>query len=171
MDEAIFAGGCFWCMEAVFQKQNGVIKVVSGYTGGTLKSPTYNEVSGGQTGHYEAVLITYNPKKISYETLLDFFWRNIDPTDAIGQFADKGNQYKTAIFYNDENQKNLAEKTKKELMKKYKIKIATEILPAKEFYPAENYHQNFCVKNRVQYSLYKIASGRDEKLEAFWSKD
>lgn len=160
---AVFAGGCFWCMMQPFNVP-GVYGVVVGYTGGKKKNPSYEEVSTGETGHYEAVQIKYSPREISYKKLLEIFWRSIDPTDSEGQFADKGQQYKTAIFYNDEEQKKLAEKSKKELEKsKFKnSKIVTEIKPAVIFYPAEEYHQDYYKKNLVQYKTYRHLSGRDD---------
>lgn len=170
LETATFAGGCFWCIEAAFKELNGVVDAVSGYTGGQRKNPTYGEVSSGNTGHYEAVQVTYNPSVISYEQLFDFFWKNIDPTDKSGQFADKGAQYKTAIFYHTEEQKKTAEKSKEALEKsgKFKDKTATVILPASEFYKAEDYHQDYYKKNPLRYSLYKKGSGREKKLEKMW---
>jgi peptide methionine sulfoxide reductase msrA/msrB len=163
-----FAGGCFWCMEAVFQEKEGIADVVSGYTGGDKKDPTYQEVSSGTTGHYEAIRVVYDPDKITYTELLELFWKNIDPTDDSGQFVDKGSQYRTAIFYHDEEQRDLAEKSKAELQKSFEKPIATEILPAKEFYRAEDYHQDYYLKKRLEYEAYKSGSGRKETLENIW---
>ncbi len=170
--KAIFAGGCFWCIEAAFEELDGVIEAVSGYIGGDKENPTYEEVSSGTTGHYEAVLVIYDPSKISYEELLDYFWKQIDPTDEKGQFFDKGSQYRTAIFYLNETQKKLAEESKKRLEKsgKFDKPIATKILPASEFYKAEEYHQAYYEKEPIQYQRYKKGSGREEKLKAIWSK-
>lgn len=167
---AIFAGGCFWCMEASFENINGVIEAVNGYTGGTSENPTYEEVSTGKTGHFEATRITYDPAFVTYEELLDNFWHNIDPEDNSGQFSDKGSQYKTAIFYLDEPQKNAAEKSKDEIEKSGRLNkpIATEILPAKIFYAAEEYHQNYYKKKVLQYKAYKSGSGRQSRLKELW---
>ncbi|MDP2211074.1 MAG: peptide-methionine (S)-S-oxide reductase MsrA [Candidatus Aquicultor sp.] len=172
LEKATFAGGCFWCMEAAFKLQQGVVSAVSGYSGGHTENPTYDAVSTGTTGHYEAVQVTYDPSKISYERLLEVFWHNIDPTDAYGQFADKGTQYKTAIFYHDETQKQMAEQSKRSLgdSGKFDKPIATAILPAGAFYAAEEYHQDYYVKNAVHYQLYKKGSGREKRLEEMWSK-
>jgi len=147
-EESTFAGGCFWCMESAFQEVNGVLTVVSGYSNGEKENPTYEEVLTGKTGHFEAVRVTYDPKVISYEELLNIFWRQIDPTDSEGQFADRGSQYKTAIFYHNEEQRIAAEKSKKELeeSKKFDDPIVTEILPILNFYPAEEYHQDYYKK-------------------------
>lgn len=162
MEKAIFAGGCFWCMEEPFESIDGVIEVVSGYTGGRKKDPTYEEVSSGVTGHFEAVRVTYDPSKVSYKDLLDIFWNQIDPTDADGQFADKGPQYRTAIFYVTEKQKQQAEDSKNRLEKsgRFDKPIATEIISASEFYSAEDYHQDYYKKCPIRYKTYKSASGR-----------
>jgi len=172
-EKATFAGGCFWCMEPPFENLDGVIEVVAGYSGGDVENPTYEQVSTGETGHFEAVQITYSHEKITYEKLLEIFWKNIDPTDAQGQFADKGPQYKTAIFYHNEKQRQSAEKSKKELEKKqiFKGKIKTQILPYKNFYKAEEYHQDYYKKNKIHYNLYKIGSGREGFLKKFWGKE
>jgi len=166
--KAVFAGGCFWSVELLFDKVDGVVSTVSGFTGGTKKSPTYDEVVTGATGHAEAVQVTYDPKKVSYEKLLDVFWHNIDPLTPDGQFCDFGNQYRTAIFYNDETQKRLAEKSKKALQSRFKQPIVTEIVAASQFYPAEDYHQDFHLRNPVRYQLYRAACGRDRRLEEIW---
>ena len=165
---ATFAGGCFWCMEPPFDKLDGVSATISGYTGGTKKNPTYEEVSSGRTGHAEAVQITYDPQKITYEKLLEVFWRNVDPLTANAQFCDHGSQYRTAIFYYDENQKKLAEASKKEIAKRFKEPIVTEITAAAEFYPAEDYHQDYYVKNPLRYKYYRFSCGRDQRLEQLW---
>jgi len=158
--KATFAGGCFWCTEAAFQELDGVIEAVNGYTGGRAENPTYEQVCSGNTGHYEATEITYDPEKITYERLLEVFWRSIDPTDGGGQFVDRGSQYRTAVFYHDEKQKELAEKSKKKLEEELDGPIATEILPAQTFYKAEEYHQDYYKKKRLEYELYKRGSGR-----------
>jgi len=167
---ATFAGGCFWCMVAPFAKLSGVIKVVSGYTGGHKENPTYEEVASKTTGHHEAVQITFDPDKISYEELLDVFWRQIDPTDPGGQFADRGEPYHTAIFYHSEEQKQKAEASKRALAAsgKFDKPIATKILPAQTFYPAEEYHQDFYKKNPSHYEHYRRGSGRDDFIKKHW---
>ncbi len=168
--EAIFAGGCFWCMEKPFEKMDGVKEVISGYTGGHERNPTYNEVSAGTSGHYEAVKIVYDPSYVTYKDLLPIFWRQIDPTDAGGQFADRGPQYKTAIFYVDDEQKKLAEESKKELegSGKFNKPIVTPILKAGEFYKAEEYHQDYYKTNPERYKRYRKGSGRDQYLKNTW---
>ncbi|MBF0493173.1 MAG: peptide-methionine (S)-S-oxide reductase MsrA [Deltaproteobacteria bacterium] len=170
LQKATFAGGCFWCMEAPFEKLEGVSQVLSGYMGGSKENPTYEEVSSGSTGHLEVVQVFYDPSKISYEKLLEVFWRNIDPTDTEGQFVDKGTQYKTAIFYSDELQRKSAEESKKRLAEsgKFEKPIVTSILPAKTFYPAEAYHQDYYKTHPLQYRFYRHNSGRDQFLEKFW---
>jgi peptide-methionine (S)-S-oxide reductase len=166
--KATFAGGCFWCMEPPYDKLDGVMSTISGYAGGKKKNPTYEEVSAGNTGHTEVVQVTYDPKKITYEKLLDVFWRNVDPLTANRQFCDVGSQYRTAIFYHDENQKRLAEESKKALSKRFKEPIVTEIVAATEFYPAEDYHQDYYIKNPLRYKYYRYNCGRDQRLEALW---
>jgi len=167
---ATFAGGCFWCMEPPFDKIDGVISTTSGYTGGQKLNPTYEEVSSGGTGHAEAVQIIYDPNTVSYQQLLKIFWRNVDPTTADRQFCDTGRQYRTAIFYHDEEQKRLAEESKAGLEKNkpFNQAIVTEITPASEFYPAEDYHQNYYQKNPVRYKFYRYNCGRDQRLEELW---
>lgn len=167
---ATFAGGCFWCMVHPFDQQPGVIQVISGYTGGTVENPTYEQVCSGTTGHYEAVQITYNPQKISYEQLLQSFWQQIDPTDAGGQFADRGQSYAPAIFYHDEEQHNIALRSKEELERsgRFDKPIATAILPAQTFYPAEEYHQDYYKKNPLRYKYYQAASGRATFIKEAW---
>jgi peptide methionine sulfoxide reductase msrA/msrB len=173
LEKAVFAGGCFWCLEPPFEQLTGVKEVNAGYTGGTVKNPTYEQVSAGNTGHYEAVQIVYDPGRISYQKLVDIFWQQIDPTDAYGQFVDRGSQYQTAIFYADEQQKKVAEKSKEELEKssKFDKPIATEILPLSTFYPAESYHQNYYLKSANHYKRYRSLSGRDQFIDKNWPKD
>ena len=167
---ATFAGGCFWCMQPPYDQLDGVEKLVVGYTGGDVENPSYEDVIRGNTGHFEAVQISYDPKKVSYEQLLEAFWRQIDPTDAGGQFADQGPQYRTAIFFHDEAQRELAEKSKLQLETsgKFDEPIATRILPYKAFYVAEEYHQDYYEKNPGYYNSYKWGSGRGPFLEENW---
>ncbi len=166
---ATFAGGCFWCMEGPFDELDGVFSTTSGYAGGHKKDPTYKEVSAGITGHTETVEIEYDPEKISYPELLDVFWKNVDPTVKDRQFCDIGSQYRTAIFYHDEDQKKYAEQTRDDLLKSNRIdKLYTEILPASVFYPAEEYHQDYYKKNPVRYKLYRYGCGRDKRLKELW---
>jgi peptide methionine sulfoxide reductase msrA/msrB len=171
--QATFAGGCFWCTEADFEKLPGVVKVISGYTGGNKEDPTYEEVSSGKTGHVEAIQVYYDSAKITYEELLDYFWKHIDPTDGGGQFVDRGAQYRSVIFYHDEEQKRLAEKSKETLSKsgKFNKPIITEILKFTKFYEAEDYHQDYYKKNPLRYKYYRYASGRDQFLEKEWPKE
>jgi peptide-methionine (S)-S-oxide reductase len=171
--KATFAGGCFWCMEPPYDKLNGVVETISGYTGGSKQNPTYEEVSAGGTGHAEAVQVTYDPSKVSYQQLLDVFWRNVDPTVQDRQFCDIGHQYRTAIFYHDDEQRRLSEASKADLerTKPFKEPIVTEIRPATEFYPAEDYHQNYYQKNPLRYNYYRFSCGRDKRLEALWGKN
>jgi len=165
---ATFAGGCFWCMEGPFDSLPGVISVTSGYAGGRVKNPTYEEVSAGGTGHRESVQIVFDPTKITYAKLLDVFWRNIDPTDNEGQFCDKGSQYRSAIFYHDGTQQRLAEQSKEAAQKKLGRAVYTDILPASEFWRAEEYHQHYYKKNPVRYHFYRFNCGRDQRLAALW---
>ncbi len=167
---AVFAGGCFWCTESDFEKVDGVLGAVSGYTGGKEKNPTYQEVSAGQTGHLEAVEVTYNPERISYSDLLEIFWRHVDPTDAGGQFVDRGAQYRSAIFYANENERQMAEASKEALAAsgKFDKPIATQILPLGMFYPAEDYHQDYYKNNPLRYRFYRSGSGRDQFLKKTW---
>ena len=162
---AIFAGGCFWCMEGPFDKLDGVINSTSGYTGGHTENPTYESSSTGTTGHYEAVQIEYDPTKVSYEELLDVYWKNIDPLDAHGQFCDKGPHYRAAIFIMNEEEKRLAFKSRETLQDKLKDKIVTEILSAKQFYAAEDYHQDYYKKNPIRYKYYRYGCNRDKRLK------
>jgi len=173
LEKATFAGGCFWCMEPPFEKLQGVNEVISGYTGGQKKSPTYKEVSAGGTGHVEAIEVMFDPSKITYEELLNIFWRQIDPTDPNGQFVDRGSQYRSVIFYHSEEQKKRAEKSKYDLQKsgRFNKPIVTEILPAGEFYIAEEYHQDYNKKNPIRYKFYRYNSGRDQYLEKVWGKE
>ncbi|KAA3596510.1 MAG: peptide-methionine (R)-S-oxide reductase [Candidatus Scalindua sp. AMX11] len=171
-EKATFAGGCFWCMEHPFEDLEGVSAVISGYTGGRETNPTYREVSAGATSHLESVQITYDPSKIGYSELIDLFWRQIDPTDPGGQFVDRGLQYRTAIFYHNEKQKNLAEKSKEHLDNSgiFDKEIVTEIIKSTLFYEAEEYHQDFYKKSPLQYKAYRSGSGRDNFLEKIWGK-
>ncbi len=168
--KAIFAGGCFWCMEPPFDKLPGVISTTSGYVGGQKKNPTYEEVSAGTTGHTEAVQVVYDPSKVSYQKLLEVFWRNIDPTAKNRQFCDVGTQYRSGIFYLDQEQKRLAEESRAALQKSkpFKDPIVTEITPAAEFWPAEEYHQDYYLKNRLRYAYYRAGCGRDARLQQLW---
>lgn len=167
---ATFAGGCFWCMVKPFDQWDGIEKVESGYSGGHLENPTYKEVKSQTSGHYEVVQITFDPSVFSYEKLLEIYWQQIDPTDAGGQFQDRGDSYRTAIFYHSEQQKDLAEKSKQALAEsgKFKKPIVTEILPAATFYPAEDYHQDFYKKSPDEYKEDRKKSGRDEFIKAYW---
>lgn len=168
--KATFAGGCFWCMVHPFDTYPGVVRVVSGYTGGDKPNPTYEEVCAHTTGHREAVEVTFDPDVISYPRLLDIFWRQIDPTDSGGQFADRGESYRTAIYYHSEAQRSEAEKSREALQQsgRFSRPIATEILPAKPFYPAEDYHQDFYRSNPTHYTRYRQGSGRDSFLVQHW---
>ena len=167
---ATFAGGCFWCMEPPYDKLDGVIATVSGYTGGSKVDPTYEEVSAGGTGHTEAVRITYDPAKVSYERLLEVFWHNVDPLDAGGQFCDRGDQYRTGIFVHDEEQRRLAEASKRALEDsgRFDQPIVTEIVAAGAFYPAEDYHQDYYETNPIRYKFYRWNCGRDARLTQLW---
>ncbi|WP_278281308.1 peptide-methionine (R)-S-oxide reductase MsrB [Tepidibacter mesophilus] len=171
-DLATFAGGCFWCMVKPFHEYKGVLEVSSGYTGGHQQNPTYTQVCSDITGHYEAVQIKFNPNIISYDSLLSIFWSQIDPTDSTGQFGDRGNSYKTAIFYHNQKQKEEAIKSKDSLQKNgvFDNPIVTEILPSKTFYLAEEYHQNYYKKNPTQYEIYKTRSGRENFIKTHWNE-
>jgi peptide-methionine (S)-S-oxide reductase len=166
--KATFAGGCFWCMEPPFEKLPGVVAVTSGFTGGQTKNPTYEEVSSGGTGHAESVQVLYDPAKISYAQLLQTYWHNVDPTQVNGQFCDHGDQYRTAIFYGTAQEKELAEKSKVEVEKQLKHAVVTQIVPATQFYAAEEYHQDFYKKNPARYSTYRLGCGRDRRLKELW---
>ena len=170
LEKATFAGGCFWCMEHAFDEIPGVVSVTSGYTGGWKKNPTYKEVSAGGTGHAESVQVVYDPAKVTYEKLLDAFWHNIDPTTKDRQFCDYGNQYRSAIFYHNEEQHRLALQSKEllEKSKPFKAPVVTEIVQATEFYPAEEYHQHYYKKNPIRYNYYRFTCGRDQKLQEIW---
>lgn len=167
---ATFAGGCFWCMEPPFDKLEGVVKTISGYSGGELKDPSYRQVSSGRTKHIEAIQVHYDPKKVSYKKLLQVFWRQIDPTDNGGQFVDRGYQYSSAIFYNNATELKLAQDSKKEVQKYFKNPILTDIRKAMAFYPAEEYHQDYYLKNPIRYKFYRYNSGRDQFLNKVWKK-
>jgi peptide methionine sulfoxide reductase msrA/msrB len=167
---ATFAGGCFWCVESDFEKVEGVVRVISGYSGGRVENPTYEQVSAGGTGHVEAVQVIYDPNRISYNDLLDVFWRHVDPTDADGQFVDRGSQYRSVIFYHDDEQKRAAEESKQDLerSRRFDRPVATEILPFSRFYEAEDYHQDYYKKNPLRYKYYRFSSGRDQFLGRAW---
>lgn len=172
-EKAVFAGGCFWCMEPPFEKLPGVHAVISGYTGGKKDNPTYEEVSSGSTGHAEAVEVEFDPSLVSYDQLLEVFWRNIDPTTRDRQFVDVGSQYRTAIYYQSEEQKKkaLASKQAVERSGKFPQPIVTEIAPASRFYPAEGYHQDYYKTNAVRYKFYRFNSGRDQYLKKIWGEE
>jgi len=165
---ATFAAGCFWCTESDFDKVAGVVSTTSGYTGGSKANPTYYEVGNGRTGHTEGVRIVYDPKKVTYQKLLDVYWRNVDPFDARGQFCDKGSQYRPEIFVHDAEQKQLADASKAAVEKKLKRQVVVKITPAATFYVAEDYHQDYYNKNPVRYKFYRYNCGRDARLEAIW---
>jgi peptide methionine sulfoxide reductase msrA/msrB len=171
--KATFAGGCFWCVEADFEKADGVVEVISGYTGGHKDNPTYEAVSAGGTGHLEAVQVFYDPKKISYKELLNVFWRHVDPTDAKGQFVDRGQQYRTAIFYRNEEEKLLAEESKRQLVasRKFEKPVVTEIIKLDKFYPAEDYHQDYYKTHALKYKYYRWNSGRDQFIGKVWGDE
>lgn len=173
LKKATFAGGCFWCMEPPYDGLPGVVSVTSGYIGGQKANPTYEEVSAGGTGHAEAVQVLYDPRKVSYQKLLDRFWHNIDPTVKDRQFCDVGNQYRSGIFYHDEEQRRLALESKKalEAKKPFKEPIVTEVVAATRFYPAEEYHQKYYKKNPIRYKFYRTNCGRDSRLKQLWGKD
>jgi len=172
LEVATFAGGCFWCMVPPFAKLEGVVSVESGYTGGHVKDPTYEQVSAGGTGHAEVVQVVYDPRKIGYEKLLEAFWRNVDPTASDHQFCDYGDQYRSEIFYHTETQKRLAERSKAEIekLKPFQDPIVTKISPASTFYKAEEYHQDYYKKNPVRYKFYRYHCGRDQRLKELWGK-
>jgi peptide-methionine (S)-S-oxide reductase len=170
LEKATFAGGCFWCMEHPFDEIRGVVSVTSGYTGGWKKNPTYEEVSAGGTGHAESVQIVYDPARVTYEKLLNVFWHNIDPTANDRQFCDIGNQYRSAIFYHNEEQHRLALQSKAllEKSKTFKEPVVTGIVQSAEFYPAEDYHQHYYKKNPIRYKYYRFTCGRDKRLKELW---
>jgi len=173
LEYATFAGGCFWCMEPPYDKLDGVVSTVSGYMGGTEENPTYQEVSAGRTGHAESIKITYDPSRVSYRRLLEVFWMQINPTTPDRQFVDVGSQYRSAIFYQNEEQRRLAEETKKEMEESGRFggPIVTGIVPAGTFWPAEDYHQDYYMKNPIRYKFYRFGSGRDQYLKKIWGKD
>jgi peptide-methionine (S)-S-oxide reductase len=173
LEVATFAGGCFWCVESDFDNVPGVVRTISGFTGGTLMDPTYKQVTAGGTGHREAVQIFYDPKKVGYAMLLEIFWRSVDPTDDGGQFCDRGESYETAIFANSPEQKRLAEDSKRRLQLSAVLNqpIVTSIEVAGPFYPAEDYHQNYYQKNPLRYGFYRRGCGRDGRLKDLWGKD
>ena len=173
LEKATFAGGCFWCMEHPFDELPGVISVTPGYTGGVKKNPSYEEVSAGGTGHAESVQIVFDPAKIDYERLLAVYWHNIDPTVKDRQFCDTGHQYRSAIFYHTEEQRRLALNSRETLEKHrpFMEAVVTEIVPASEFYPAEEYHQHYYKKNPIRYRFYRTACGRDHRLQELWGSD
>jgi peptide-methionine (S)-S-oxide reductase len=170
--KAVFAGGCFWCMEEAFDKVEGVVSVTSGYMGGQKTNPTYEEVSAGGTGHAESVEVVYDPARVSYQKLLDHFWKNVDPITPNAQFCDHGTQYRAAIFYGNDEEKRQAETSKQavEQSKRFKEPIVTQIVTASKFYPAEDYHQDFYKKNPARYKFYKFTCGRAQRLEQLWGK-
>jgi peptide-methionine (S)-S-oxide reductase len=168
---ATFAGGCFWCMEQPFDKIDGVVSTQSGYTGGQVPKPTYEQVSMGRTGHAEAVQVTYDAAKVRYEQLLYAFWRNVDPFDAGGQFCDRGGQYRPAIFVHDPEQRRLAEASRAELQPRFKDPIKVEIVEAGAFYPAEEYHQDYYLRNTAKYRFYRFSCGRDGRLKQVWGPE
>ena len=170
--KAYFAGGCFWCMEEAFEKVEGVVEVVSGYMGGTVKNPSYEDVSSGRTGHAESVEVRYDSSKVTYTQLLETFWRNVDPITADAQFCDHGNQYRAVIFFQSDEQQRAAQESKQaiEQSKRFTVPIVTEVTSASEFYPAEEYHQDFYKKNPIRYKYYKFTCGRAQRLETLWGK-
>jgi peptide-methionine (S)-S-oxide reductase len=167
---ATFAAGCFWCVEADFDKVDGVLETISGYAGGKVDKPTYQQVSAGGTGHTEVVRVVYDPAKVTYAKLLDVFWKNVDPLAKDKQFCDTGDQYRSAIFYHDDEQRKLAEGSKKSVQAKFKEPVQTQIAAAGAFYPAEDYHQDYYKKNPVRYKFYRYNCGRDARLEQLWGK-
>jgi peptide-methionine (S)-S-oxide reductase len=169
---AVFAGGCFWCTEADFDKVPGVVSTTSGYIGGNTANPSYEQVSAGRTGHAEAVQVVYDPAKVTYEKLLDVFWRSIDPLVKDQQFCDRGDMYRSAIFYGSEQEKQLAESSKKMVEAKFKPRaVFTQVVPSGPFYNAEEYHQDYYIKNPVRYKFYRYNCGRDQRLEELWGKN
>ena len=170
---AVFAGGCFWCMEPPYDRLDGVIATISGYTGGYTESPTYHEVTFGDTGHYEAVLVVFDPRRVTYDELVTTFWFNIDPTDDRGQFCDRGSSYRTAVFYRTPRQQAAATRSRDDLeaSKRLRRRVVTEILPAATFWIAEDYHQNYYVNNPLRYRTYRSGCGRDARLRQLWGSD
>lgn len=170
-EKAIFAGGCFWCVQSLFDPVDGVTKTIAGYTGGSKDKPTYHDLSSGETSHVEAVTVEFNPEKVSYEKLVDIFWKNIDPFDSEGQFCDKGEQYKQGIFYLDDKQKGIAEKSLEDMKKKFTKPIYVFVKKASEFFPAEEYHQGYYKKNPLKYKMYRTGCQRDARLEEVWGTE
>ena len=172
LGKAYFAGGCFWCMEEAFEKVEGVLSATSGYMGGTVANPSYEEVSAGQTGHAESVEVVYDPAKVSYQKLLDAFWHNVDPITPNAQFCDHGSQYRSAVFFQTDEEKRASDTSKQaiEQSRRFKEPIVTQIVMASQFYPAEEYHQDFYKKNPLRYKLYKYNCGRARRLEELWEK-
>lgn len=172
LDTAVFGGGCFWCVEEAFDKAEGVVATVSGYTGGQVANPTYEQVSSGGTGHVEVVQVVYDPSKIGYEQLLNVFWRNVDPVTPNQQFCDRGAQYRSAIFYQDEEQRRMADSSRVALERsgRFREPIVTEVLPGAPFYRAEEYHQDYYTKNPIQYRFYKTSCGRERRLDELWGE-
>ena len=170
--KAYFSGGCFWCMEEAFEKVDGVIAAVSGYMGGTVQNPSYEEVSSGRTGHAESIEVLYDPSKVTYNQLLEAFWRNVDPITPTAQFCDHGTQYRAAIFYQNDQEKRFAEESKQaiEQSKRFTQPIVTQIVMASQFYTAEEYHQDFYKKNPIRYKFYKYNCGRAQRLDELWGK-
>lgn len=171
LSTATFAGGCFWCMEHPFDELPGVFSTTSGYTGGTVENPTYYQVSGGDTGHVEAMQVSYDPEQVNYETLVDTFWHNVDPFDNLGQFCDKGSQYRSAIFYNTSEEQAIAQTSKASIADQFERTVATDIRPTATFYPAEDYHQNYYQTHPVRYKVYRFGCGRDQRLSDIWGSD
>ena len=170
LEKAVFAGGCFWCVESDFDKVPGVVSTISGYTGGKTENPTYKQVTYEDTGHYEAVEITYDPAKVSYEMLLTAFWRSVDPTDDGGQFCDRGHSYKTAVFVANDKERGLAEASKSAAQKALDKPIVTPILAAARFYPAEDYHQDYYMVNPIRYNYYRFSCGRNRRVKELWGE-
>lgn len=171
-ETAVFAGGCFWCTESDYEKVEGVIKAESGYTGGFTENPTYKQVTRENTGHFEAVKVVYDPSKVSYAELVDYFWYTIDPTDPRGQFCDKGSSYRSAIFYADDKQKAISESSLAEIKanKPFKADIVTQLLPLQTFYLAEEYHQDYYLKSPIKYGYYRSRCGRDNRIKSLWGE-
>ena len=167
-EKATFAGGCFWCMEDAFEELHGVVLVTSGYTGGPVKNPTYEQVGTGRTGHIESIQVVFDPTKVTYKKLLDTYWANIDPLNPNGQFCDRGDEYRAVIFFHGDEQRRIAEASRDRIEQQLHQKVATQIRPASEFYPAETYHQGYARKNPYQYGLYRKGCGRDDLLKQIW---
>ncbi len=168
---AVFAGGCFWCMEPPFDKLKGVVSTTSGYTAGKVKNPTYEQVSAGRTGHAEALKVVYDPKQVSYDTLLKVFWRNVDPLRKNAQFCDRGTQYRSAVYYSTPAEKTAAEASLKTIQARFEQPVATQIALAETFYDAEGYHQDYYLKNPIRYKYYRYSCGRDERLKEVWGEE